>query len=311
VNDEQLGEDSKVADFWDDHSTDTFIGETYWLANPIINRRYHSKSAGDRNFTTWVNFTVEHYLRERCPLDRVLSIGSGDGTLERHLASLNTALRIEGIDISPKRIQIACDEAAKYGLQNTIHYKLCNVETNPFPNTSYGAIYFNSSLHHMSDLDGILAKCVKALDEHGYLFINEYIGPNRFAFSEREKQAMQSVFQMIPDRFRISHADHDRGEVRKHLGFPDPAEVKRVDPSEAIHSEEIMEAVRRHFNIVEFNFCGGTLMQFLLDGIAGNFRESDAESLKVLDLIIRIEDTLVEIGDLTPHFAMIVATTKV
>jgi hypothetical protein len=44
----------------------------------------------------------------------------------------------------------------------------------------------------------------------------------------------------------------------------------------------------------------------LLD-IAGNFRESDAESMQILQLIFDIEDTLVASGDLLPHFAMIIA----
>ena len=56
----------------------------------------------------------------------------------------------------------------------------------------------------------------------GYLFVNEYIGPNRMAYSDREKEAMQGVFQMIPAKFRISHAEHDRGQVRSHVYFPDP-----------------------------------------------------------------------------------------
>ncbi|MBT3529729.1 MAG: hypothetical protein HOA33_14355 [Gammaproteobacteria bacterium] len=51
-------------------------------------------------------------------------------------------------------------------------------------------------------------------------------------------------------------------------------------------------------------------MQFMLDGIAGNFRHDDEDSRKVLDLIFKIEDTLVESGDLPPHFAMIVAKPR-
>lgn len=305
---DQPDEDTKVANYWDEHTDETYFGETYWLANPIINRHYQIKAAGGRDYTSWVNFSVQHFLGERCPVDRVLSIGSGDGALERHLASIGTAKLIEGIDLAPKRISNAKEEATKAGFEESIRYILCNVETSPFPGSNYDAIYFNSSLHHISDLDSILKKCSSALKEEGYLFVNEYIGPNRFAFNEREKQVMLSVFQMIPDKFRVSHAEHDRGQVRNHLSFPDPAEVERVDPSEAIHSEEIVDALKRHFQIKEFNFAGGTLMQFMLDGIAGNFRETDAESMKVLELIFNIEDTLVESGDLLPHFAMIIAS---
>ena len=118
---------------------------------------------------------------------------------------------------------------------------------------------------------------------------------------------MTSVFHTIPEKYRISQAEHDKGAVRTQLGFPSPAEVAEVDPSEAVHSEEIVEAVRRHFDVVEFNYTGGTLMQFMLNGIAGNFRHDDLASRKILDLIFKIEDTLVESGDLAPHFAMIVA----
>ena len=316
---ESTAVDSKVADYWDAHTDDTFRGETYWLANPLINRRHQLMAAGGRDYPSWVNFSVDHYLgkgslfdrifkrRERKPVDRVLSIGCGDGALERHLASIDTARRIEGIDLAPRRVEIAEEEARKAGMADLLHYSVCNVETSEFPGNEYDAIYFNSSLHHMSDLDAILARCRAALKRSGYLFVNEYIGPNRMAYSEREKEAMQGVFQMIPKKYRISHADHDRGQVRTHVYFPDPEEVARVDPSEAIHSEEIMDAINRHFRVEEFNFTGGTLLQYMLQDIAGNFRQEDSESVKILDLVFNIEKSLVDSGDLKPHFAMIVA----
>ncbi len=310
MNTKQAEIDSIVADYWDQHTDESYFGETYWLANPIINHRYQIKAAGGRNYDSWVNFTVQHFLGERAPVDKVLSIGSGDGALERHLASINTARKIEGIDLAPKRIKIAEQAAIDNGMEDIISYVVSNVETSPLPGSDYDAIYFNSSLHHMSNLDAILQSCSNALKKDGYLFINEYIGPNRFDFSEREKEVMTSVFHTIPEKYRISQAEHDKGMVRTHLGFPSPEEVAKVDPSEAIHSAEIVEAVKRHFNLVEFNFTGGTLMQFMLDGIAGNFRHDDEDSRKVLDLIFKIEDTLVESGDLLPHFAMIVARPR-
>jgi ubiquinone/menaquinone biosynthesis C-methylase UbiE len=299
--------DAKVADYWDKHTDESFFGETYWLANPVINRHHQKLAAGGRDYETWVDFSVQHFLGQDCPVDQVLCIGSGDGVLERHLARINTAKLIEGIDLAPKRIAIAEEEARKAGFADVISYSVCNAEINPFPNSNYDAIYFNSALHHMSDLDGILNKCKLALKTDGYLFVNEYIGPNRFAFSDREKEVMRSVFLMIPEKYRISHAEFDRGQLRKQLNFPDPAEVEKSDPSEAIHSQDIAAAIERHFTVEEFNYIGGTLMQLMLLDIAGNFKESDSESLDVLNLIFEIENTLVGNGDLLPHFAMIIA----
>ncbi len=304
---EQNAVDVIIADYWNNHTDESYFGETYWLANPIINHRYQIKAAGGRSYDSWVNFTVEHFLGVRAPVGKILSIGSGDGALERHLASINAAKRIEGVDLAPKRVEIAQKAASENNMQDTISYTTKNVESSALPKAAYDAIYFNSSLHHMADVDGILSSCSAAMKKDAYIFINEYIGPNRFNFSAREKEVMTSVFHTIPEKYRVSQAEHDKGTIRTHLGFPSPTEVESVDPSEAVHSEEIVGAVHRHFDVVEFNYTGGTLMQFMLNGIAGNFRHDDPVSRNILDLIFKIEDTLVESGDLTPHFAMIVA----
>ncbi len=311
--------EDKVADYWDEHTDASFCGETYWLANKEINRRHQILASGGRDYPSWVNFTVQHYLHKskvanrftikpnQNSVDSILSIGSGDGALERHLASLNAANLIEGIDIAPRRIEIAKLEAEKAGLSSQIKYSVCNVETNSFPSSEYDAIYFNSSLHHMTNLESLLARCHTALKPDGYLFVNEYIGPNRMAYSGREKEVMQGVFQMLPQKYRISHALHDRGQIRTHVYFPDPNEVAKVDPSEAIHSEEIVSAIEARFQVKEFNFSGGTLLQYMLQDIAGNFRTEDREAMDMLDLLFKVEKTLVDAGDLLPHFALIVA----
>lgn len=296
-----------VANYWDERGDAAYFGATFWLANPAINRHYQTLAAGGRDYPSWVNFTVHHYLQGRSPVARILSVGSGDGALERHLAAINAAELIEGIDIAPKRVAIAEQAALAAGLQERIQYTVCNAETAEFPSHEYDAIYFNSSLHHLTNLDVILSKCSAALKYDGFLFVNEYIGPNRFDFSAREKLVMQSVFCMLPEKYRVSHADHDRGQLRTQVHFPDPLEVARVDPSEAIHSEEIVDALQRHFQLEEFNYTGGTLMQFMLLDIAGNFCDSDPEAMRVLQLIFDIEEVLVSSGDLRPHFAMIIA----
>ncbi len=48
VEQERRSTDSKVADYWDEHTDETYFGETYWLANPVINRHHQSKAAGGR-----------------------------------------------------------------------------------------------------------------------------------------------------------------------------------------------------------------------------------------------------------------------
>ena len=87
-------------------------------------------------------------------------------------------------------------------------------------------------------------------------------------------------------------------------------EVAKVDPSEAIRSEEILDVVLRYFEVVEKRDLGGTLLQFLLSGIAGNFRADDPRSLRILEMLFTIEDALMEVGDLESDFVVVVARPK-
>ena len=67
----QTDVDSKVADYWDEHTDESFHGETYWLANPEINRRNQLMAAGGRDYPSWVNFSVEHFLGKGTLLDQL------------------------------------------------------------------------------------------------------------------------------------------------------------------------------------------------------------------------------------------------
>ena len=89
--------------------------------------------------------------------------------------------------------------------------------------------------------------------------------------------------------------------------FFDPVEVARADPSEAINSEAIIPAVHKHFNVVEYNKIGGTVLHVLLQNIAGHFQESDKESMEVLQFLFEQEEALIHQGELPNHFALIVA----
>lgn len=301
----------EVADYWSSAvETGTFSSSVYWLANPIVNRRYQMKAVRGREYSHWLDFCIDYYLRAKSPVDRILSVGCGDGSLERQLASLNICKTIDAIDIAPGMIEVAKQKAQEQGIDN-IRYLVANVEEVGFPAKNYDAIFYNMSLHHMLNIEDIMRKTASVLNPEGFLFINEYIGPNRFDFSDREKEVLRALHALIPEKFRFSLAQHNFGHLQTNVYIPDPLEVARIDPSEAVCSAEIMPMLEQHFEIVEFNKIGGTTLQFLLQNIAGHFRQEDPDSMAILDLIYKIETTLINIGDLQSHFALIIAKPKI
>jgi hypothetical protein len=78
-----------------------------------------------------------------------------------------------------------------------------------------------------------------------------------------------------------------------------------LDPSEAVRSVEILPLLQRYFELVEFKPLGGSILQFLLADIAGNFQDETGQRL--LKMLFVIEDALLASGDLQSDFAYVVA----
>jgi hypothetical protein len=84
-------------------------------------------------------------------------------------------------------------------------------------------------------------------------------------------------------------------------------EMNRHDPTEAVHSEDIVPLVRKIFRMVEFNPIGGTILHMMLQDIIGNFQTgSDADEC-ILRLICQLEWNLISSPQLGSDFAYFVA----
>jgi len=310
MDEERISPAAQVADLWSRKlgGSDEFSADVYWLAVPEVYRSYIRAATRGRREDSWVNDCVAEFLAGRTPVERMLSIGCGSGALERHLHVLSAFRECDAWDIAPTAVETARRLAEEEGRQG-IHYDVRDANTPGFLEGSearYDAVWFNSSLHHIEALEPVCEAVARSLKPDGWLFVHEYVGPNVFALTPRQKQVIRAAFDLIPERFRRTGPEQWAAAP----AIPDPVQVAAVDPSEAIRSADILEVVDRYFDVVELNPAGGTVLQFLLHGIAGNFRPEDPESMEVLDLLIRIERTLVGIGDLQSDFVLLAARRR-
>jgi len=302
-------ESDRVAERWSTchGGTDAFSPLVYWLAVPEVSQRFQFRATGGKS-QHWVNYCVHNFLGDRIPVDRMCSLGCGTGTLERHLALLDAFRQCDAYDIAPGALAIARHDAEAAGVTG-VSYDLADLNALDLPPRAYDAVWFNSSLHHVRELEIACDRVASALKPQGFVFINEYVGANKFDFSVRQKQAIRAAFALVPDRYRRSFVAEGATVQREPL-IPDPKVVEAADPSEAIRSSEILKVVDERFEVVARHDAGGTLLQFLLQGIAGNFRSDDPGSLAVLEMLFRIEDTLIDTGDLGSDFVLVVARPR-
>ncbi len=311
MNDTPADNAARVAGHWARKldSPEDFSPDVYWLALPRVFRHYMLGATRGRREDSWVNDCVFQHLAGRIPVERMLSIGCGRGELERHLSLFPAFLACDAWDISERAIDTARRLAEDEGRYD-IHYAVRDANTAEIAAERYDAIWFNNSLHHIEALERVCENVARGLTSDGWLFLNEYVGPNRFDMPSHQKDAIRAAFALIPRRLRRRRRPDGTSEVAEGPAIPCPRETAEADPSEAVRSADILDVVGQYFDIVEHNPAGGTILQFLLHGIAGNFRLDDEESMDVLDNLLRIEHCLIQAGDLASDFVVVAARRR-
>jgi SAM-dependent methyltransferase len=339
----------RTADHWSAEGAWQSGRGLFWLELPAVQRRLNTKVSG-RPEVDWVRHTLEHHLSGKLPLGRCLSLGCGEGGLERQLAALGVFAACDAFDLAPGSIAKARELAEQSGYE-TIQYTIQDANSMELPRQAYDAVWSSGATHHFEHLEHVFKQVAGGLGPGGLFVLNEYVGPSRFQFPPYQRQVIQACMDLLPlgyrrtapavlqersstqgsrnpawlarrvvdkcrdgdllaavgRRLRMLRATVTGAPLEKaSANLPTERSVIAVDPSEAVRSADIVPILQRSFEILEYKPLGGSILQFLLADIAGNF-ETD-EGQRLLQMLFDIEDGLMATGDLSSDFAYIVAT---
>lgn len=353
-----------VSNYWSQQRAWQVGGGMHWLELEAVQCRIAAKVSGDPAID-WVDYVTSRYYAHAQPVGRCLSLGCGQGWLERLLASRGFFVACDAYDIAEGLIDRARQAARDLGI-GSIDYQVADINTLELPAATYDAVFAHSILHHLSNLEGVYYQIRRALKPDGLFLSNEYVGPDRFQFPRRQEEAMNAALALLPLRYRresrparettggressggklasflkkVGHLVSRGGDKVRDGSFwvtlrrklrravfttlrspdgvpcklevacPTARDVTALDPSEAMRSEDILPVMRKEFDVLEVRGYGGSLLQFLLHGIAGNFASDDPVSQPLLEMLFAIEDGLIAAGDLQHDFAVIVARAR-
>src|SRR5262249_53129635 len=181
-----------------------------------------------------------------------------------------------------------------------IRYSVCNLECEPLPEGPFDAIFANDVLHHITDLEGLYGRIHGALAPEGKLLFNEYVGPNRFQYSDARMEIINRYFRLLPDRLRFN--PYWGGAHFWRRSRVDPFRIADEDPTEAVRSEDVLPLARKFFQVeVEYPYGGG-LLNPLLGEIVGNFDEKEPHDRELLRVLCDADDRLTRSGRIEPDF---------
>jgi SAM-dependent methyltransferase len=142
-------------------------------------------------FADWTRFL----LSEFGPRKRCFSLGSGLGRVEKFLVELGFAPAFESIEL--------CAEVNGAIRDNDKRVMVAKGDLNfvELPEDTYDFILCHGVLHHLINIEHVLAEITKALTADGVLLIYEYVGETRWQFTEERMRWLSKAFPKI--QFRV------------------------------------------------------------------------------------------------------------
>ena len=284
---------------WDDGSFTSQLESLVWTASPVVRRYLHVLVSGDPacDWLTWVGHA--HLEKD---IDRALVLGSGSGWLERALAGATRFRSIIACDFSPETVARARATAQAAGI-TSIDYRVLDLEKEELPAGPFDAVFANDVLHHITGLEPLYTRLNAALAPSGRMIFNEYVGPNRFQYSDERMEVVNRYLRVLPDRLRW---DPVAGKLLWKRERTDATQLVADDPTEAVRSQDVLPLARRFFRPVREYPYGGGLLNPLLFAIVTNFRAGDPWDDRMMARLCAAEERLTESGEIEPDFYVFV-----
>lgn len=262
------------------------LENTNWWDIPAVQSRWNKMISGNKTID-FRDYFINHLLKDKKDL-KILSLGSGTCQHEIYYAGFkNVFSEILCVDLGLNNIQKAQQIAQEKQLNN-IHFSCEDIYKATFKENYYDLVVFHASLHHFSPLNELFKnKIIPVLKKDGCLFINEYVGANRFQFPKKQLETINKALNEIPKKYKVRGATnllknkfYGNGLFRVYL----------ADPSESVSSANILETVYSYFNVVEEKSFGGNILMSVFKDIAYHFVELNDEKTQTLNKLFKIED---------------------
>lgn len=271
-----------------------------WLEHPYIHANYVNASITGDPACNWLTLIAETVLRPARPR-QILDIGCGEGPVTITLAAASIGDRIIGVDPSAAAIEKATATARARGLVDRAEFRCAGTSDLSYPAGAFDAAIIHMALHHILDLEGLLASLREWLKPGAPLILFEYIGPNRFQWTKAAVKAGAEALQRLPEELRVHGVS---GEVVEAMWQPSYKAMLVGDASEAIRSAEMIAITECYFSLEMRRDFGGTILQPMLADIVHNFRADVPEHMRELDRLFDTERGLIADGTLDSNFAL-------
>jgi SAM-dependent methyltransferase len=254
-------------------NSEVYYTGTYWNDFEVVRDRINERISGDPA-RTW----YQHFGRVTDKtFKRALILNCGNGWVERELVEHGLIAEAVGMDYSQDLLDEAIAAAREGGLPLT--YEQANVNTGVFPPGEFDLVVNHAAAHHIASIDRVFREACRVLPDEGWFVSFDYVGPHRNQYRLDAWEEAWKLNHELP------------ASLRQEMAYPSIQTMLLLDPTEAIHSELILETFHRYFTNVEFAPLGGAIAYPLLTHNARMFAAADDdERAHWIDRIVAADD---------------------
>jgi SAM-dependent methyltransferase len=229
------------------------------------------------------------FLEEGSGIGTGVSLRAGDAKLEIELLRAGACEAMVILDDSEQRRRHAEDR-----IPGELRKLVRTEAVDPLdyaPAEPLALVVASSALHRVEDPYAAVSILADWLAPGGMVYVDEYVGPDRFQWSDAQLEIVNRLLRGLPDELRIDLAAGD-GSVKTRIGRPDLERFTRENPQEAVSGSQTMAALDAHLEPLAVRPYGGAVFHQLFARIMGNF----AERPELVRLIFELDSILTEAG---------------
>lgn len=268
-----------------------------FLDHPMIQAYVSIRTSG--GLTPHLRLGIEAMRDRTSAGSRILSVGCGGAEKEIEFAQSLPDRQFIGLDLAESALVRARGAIEAKGISNLelISGDFNNLDLEP---RAFDLVVGFGAIHHIENLEGFWAACRRTLRPGGCVIGQEYVGPNRFQWTPSQCEIGSALLRdHVPSEHKVHHQ----------LVEPVPLDlIMKIDPSEAVRSEEILSTCRTAgYRMVDYRGCGCGLLQPMLMHQMHTFDPVNWEHNRRLSHLFAIEQTYLEDGTAGDAYAMFVA----
>jgi SAM-dependent methyltransferase len=258
-----------------------------------------ARAAINRRITRDPELAPETYFARRhgpaIVAPHALSLRASDAKLELALVEAGACQSLTGLDDDQARVDFANGRVPE-PLRPRVRFQLAALDAWQ-PPEPLGAVVARSFLHRRHDLEAVLDSLAALLAPGGLLFVEDFVGPARFQWTDAQLDAINRLLARLPPELLTDLSASD-GRRKRSVERPALAERIAANPHDAVRSDEILPLLDARFERVEVCPYGGAVFHQLFSRIMGNF----AARPDLVSLLMEVDALLTDTGALASDY---------